>query len=142
MKKDMLYSGLGFILLGSLFLLAYLLLDGQGFASNYAGFAGGFAGPGIMMVYKYFHWSKPENRSTYKEILKKERIDALDERTVMLRRLAGHRMYLCTVLLLAASIFVLSLLRADRWILLSAAALLMVEIAGGWIVYRHYDKKL
>lgn len=52
MKKDMLYSGLGFIALGIVFLILYIITDGEGITSNFAGFAGGFAGPGVLMVYK------------------------------------------------------------------------------------------
>lgn len=142
MKKDMLYSGLGFIALGIVFLILYIITDGEGITSNFAGFAGGFAGPGVLMVYKYFHWSKPENKAAYEERLRNEKINAKDERKVMLRRISGHVMYTITIIMLALSVFVLSLFGVDKWVLLLIAVLLIFEIAGGQIVYRHYDKKL
>ncbi|MCQ1528383.1 hypothetical protein [Lutispora saccharofermentans] len=142
MKKDMLYSGLGFIALGIVFLILYIITDGEGITSNFAGFAGGFAGPGVLMVYKYFHWSKPENKAAYEERLRNEKINAKDERKVMLRRISGHVMYTITIIMLALSVFVLSLFGVDKWVLLLIAVLLILEIAGGQIVYRHYDKKL
>ncbi|MEA5056653.1 hypothetical protein SDC9_135714 [bioreactor metagenome] len=57
MKKDMLYSGLGFIALGIVFLILYIIMSGEGITSNFMGFSGGFTAPGIIMLYKYFHWS-------------------------------------------------------------------------------------
>lgn len=142
MKKDMLYSGLGFVALGIVFLILYIITDGEGMTSNFAGFAGGFAGPGVLMIYKYFHWSKPENKAAYEEKLKNEKINAKDERKVMLRRISGHVMYTITIIMLALSVFVLSLIGVDKWVLLLIAVLLILEITGGQIIYRYYDKKL
>ncbi len=142
MKKDMLYSGLGFVALGIVFLILYIITDGEGITSNFAGFAGGFAGPGVLMIYKYFHWSKPENKAAYEEKLKNEKINAKDERKVMLRRISGHVMYTITIIMLALSVFVLSLIGVDKWVLLLIAVLLILEITGGQIIYRYYDKKL
>lgn len=142
MKKDMLYSGLGFIVLGIVFLILYIVMDGEGVTANFAGFAGGFTTPGIIMVYKYFHWSKPENKAAYEERLKTERINAKDERKVLIRRISGHIMYTITIIMLALLVFVLSLIGVEKWMMLLIAAILILEIAGGQIVYRHYDKKL
>ncbi|KPU44325.1 hypothetical protein OXPF_24950 [Oxobacter pfennigii] len=142
MKKDMLYSGLGFIVLGMVFLIIYIIMDGEGVTSNFAGFAGGFTGPGIVMIYKYFHWSKPENKTAYEELLKYEKINAKDERKVMIQRISGHIMYTLTIIILALLVFVLSLIGVDKWMLLLIASILILEIAGGQILYRHYDKKL
>lgn len=142
MKKDMLYSGIGFIVLGIVFLILYVIMDGEGVTSNFAGFAGGFTGPGIVMVYKYFHWSKPENKAAYEERLKYENINAKDERKVMIRRISGHVMYTITIFILAILIFAFSLIGVDKWVLLLFAAILLFEIVGGKTVYRHYDKQL
>jgi len=142
MKKDTLYSGLGFIALGIVFLVLHIVTDGEGAASNFAGFAGGLTGPGVMMVYKYFHWSKPENKAVYEERMKNERINAHDERTVMIRGKTGYAMYLITIIMLALLTFILSLIGVDKRVLLLITILLIFEIAGGYIVYQRYNKKL
>ncbi|WP_312071492.1 hypothetical protein [Anaerotignum propionicum] len=142
MKKDMLYSGLGFIALGIVFLILYIIMSGEGITSNFMGFSGGFTAPGIIMLYKYFHWSKPENEAAYEELLKNQKINAKDERKIMIRRISGHVMYTITIIVLALLAFVLSLFDVDKWILLLIAILLIFEIAGGYIVYLHYNKKL
>lgn len=142
MKKDTLYSGLGFIALGIVFLIFYIISGGEGVASNFAGFAGGMTGPGIMMVYKYFHWSKPENKAAYEERLKKEKISLYDERKIMIRGKSAYAMYKITIIVLAFLIFILSLVGVDKWVMLLVVTLFIFEIAGGYIVYRHYDKKL
>ncbi len=51
-------------------------------------------------------------------------------------------MYTITIIVLALLAFVLSLFDVDKWILLLIATLLIFEIAGGYIVYLHYNKKL
>jgi len=142
MKKDMLYSGLSFIALGFIFIILYIATNGEGVASNFAGFAGGCIGPGIVMVCKYFYWSKPENKEAYEERLKNEKINAKDERKVMIRRISGQVMYTFTVIMLAVLTFVLSLIGVDKWVLSMIAAILILEIAGGYIVFRYYSKKM
>ena len=52
MKKSYLWSGLGMIAGGILFLLAALLLETP-LDSLFCGFFGAFTGPGVMQVYKY-----------------------------------------------------------------------------------------
>lgn len=142
MKKDTLYWGLSFIALSIVFIVIYLVTGGEGVTSFFMSFACGLVGPGIVMVYKYFHWSRPENKAVYEERLKNEKINATDERKVMIRRKTGHVMYTVTVVVLAVLVFVLSLIGVDTWVLALMAILWVFEIFGGYILYRYYVKKM
>ena len=142
MKRDTLYCGLGFIALGIVFIILNIVTVGEGTSSKFAGFAGGLIGPGMMMVYKYFHWSKPENKAVYEERMKNERINAHDERTVMIRGKTGYAMYLITIIMLTLLDLILSLTGVEKWVLLLITILLIFELVGGYIVYQRYNKKL
>lgn len=142
MKKDMLYTGVGFLALGIVFFVLYTVMEGKGITANFAGFAGGFSGPGIMMIYKYFHWSKPQNKAAYEKRLDQERINLKDERKVMIRARSGQIMYQVTLLLLAILTFTCSLMNVDKWVLLMLVFLFVFEIAGGWVVFKQLENKL
>ena len=61
MKKSMLYTGIGYMLFGLMSIAIALIFEFK-FESFLWGLGGAGMGPGIMMVWKYMHWSKPEKR--------------------------------------------------------------------------------
>ena len=142
MKKNRLYTGLGFIIAGSIFLSLFIVMRDTERASLLAGFAGALIMPGIMEIYRYFYWTRPENKAIYEERMKNERINLHDERKVMLRGYTAQVMYKITILVIALLDFAAALFHADKWVALMLTALLIFEIAGGYVVYGYYDKKM
>ena len=84
MKKSILYTGIGYTLLGVISLIIALLTEFK-FEGILWGLCGAGIGPGITMISKYVYWSKPENKVRYNEKVKIEKIEMDDERKVMIR---------------------------------------------------------
>ncbi len=108
MKKSMLYTGMAYCIIGLSCLMAAVLTE-TWFDGMFWGLSGALTCPGLMMLWKYFHWTRPENREEYARRLDEERIEMHDERKVMLRDKSGRIAYLIMlgvycVLMLAFSI--------------------------------------
>lgn len=82
MKKSTLYTGIGFMLFG-IACIALALTTEFKIEGLLWGFGGAGIGPGAMMIWKYIHWSRPENSNLYREKLKQEKIEMRDERKII-----------------------------------------------------------
>ena len=146
MKKSYLWSGIVMICAGAACLAAALLLDTP-LSSLLCGFCGGLAVPGLVQVFKYWKWTRPENAPLYQERLEQERIDLRDERKEMLRDRAGRLAYLLGLLVTAAAVLVFSVLGslgilADvRPMELYLASFLVMEYLAGIVFYRRLEKR-
>ena len=98
MKKSMLYTGIAYAAFGiACFMLA--ILSEWKTESLLWGFGGAGTGSGMMMLWKYFHWTNPKNREEYEKRLQKECIELRDERKIMLRDKSGRITYIFMLLL-------------------------------------------
>lgn len=148
MKKRDLWTGLGMIALGVLFLLAALLWETP-LESIFYGLFGAFAAPGTMQVCKYVKWTNPKNAPIYQERLEQERIDLRDERKIMLRDRSGRYAYVLGLLAAALAIFAFAILEAlgavgeaeARLMVLTLAGYAVFQLLAGWVIYRMLDKK-
>ena len=148
MKKSYLWSGLGMIAGGILFLLAALLLETP-LDSLFCGFFGAFTGPGVIQVYKYVKWTKLETPDSYQRHLEEEQIELRDERKEMLRNKSGRMAYILGLVLMSGSIVAFTILgklgvvreeSADLMVFF-LAALLVVEFVSGILIYRRLEKQ-
>ena len=148
MKKSYLWSGLGMIAGGILFLLAALLLETP-LDSLFCGFFGAFTGPGVMQVYKYVKWTKLETADSYQRHMEEEQIELRDERKSMLRDRSGRYAYILGLLALALALLVFSVLDAFGVVEEDTASLMILFLAGyavfqlvaGWVIYRWLEKR-
>ena len=148
MKKSYLWSGLGMIAGGILFLLAALLLETP-LDSLFCGFFGAFTGPGVMQVYKYVKWTKLETPDSYQRHLEEEQIELRDERKSMLRDRSGRYAYILGLLAVALALLVFSVLDAFGVVEEDTASLMILFLAGyavfqlvaGWVIYRWLEKR-
>jgi len=109
MKKNMLMSGLLYVLVGLAFLLCGIFLDTK-LNSLFWGFAGGGIVPGLSMIYKYFYWTRPQNSTKYAEKMEKEKINLHDERKEKFRNQSGRYAYILGLITICISIVVFSVL--------------------------------
>lgn len=109
MKKNMLITGLVYLLIGIAFLLCGILLDTK-LNSLFWGFAGGGIVPGLVVLHRYFYWSRPGNAARYTEKIENRQIDLHDERKEKLRNQSGRYAYVLGHITVCISIVVLSLL--------------------------------
>lgn len=148
MKRSMLYTGIGYLAAGIGFLLLALMTE-YALDPLFWGLAGGGIGPGIMMLWKYWHWTRPEHQEEYEQRMKHERINLRDERKTMLRDKSGAAVFRISLLvypvlmLICAVLAILDiampLARQLLWILL---LLEVLQCAMGWVIYRYLSKKL
>ena len=101
MKKSTLYIGLCYLTVGICAILFGLFGPSIENDEIILGVSGGGIVPGLFMIYKYFYWSKPENKPKYEEKLKKEQI--------MLREKSARITYIILFFLLAILIPILLL---------------------------------
>lgn len=109
--KNQLITGVCYLAAGSVCLLAGLLteskLDGILF-----GLAGAGIGPGVLLVWKWAHWSAPERIGAYEQRLYDEQIELQDELKQKLRDRSGRAAYLAGMGVTCVAVFVLAVLSA------------------------------
>ena len=148
MKKSDLWTGLGMIALGVLFLLAALLWETP-LESIFYGMFGAFAAPGTAQVCKYIKWSSPKNAPLYQERLEQEQIDLRDERKRMLRDRSGRIAYVLGLLFAAVSITAFSFLgklgvvdeAASRLLIWFLAGDMLFLLLAGIVAYKLLERK-
>lgn len=146
MKKSNFWSGLVYVLLGLVFLLAGLVWETR-LSSLCVGFGAGMLGSGIMQLVRYRKWTRPENREAYREKLEEEQIELRDERKTMLRDRSGRYAWLLGMGLCALSIVVfgvlgaLEILENARIMVLYLAVSLIVQYGAGAYFYWRLSKR-
>lgn len=146
MKKSNLVTGIAYAVAGILFLSLAIWLDNR-VSGIFFGFAGAGIGPGLVMIYRYLYWNRPENRERYRERMENEAIQMHDELNVKLRDKAGRYCYVLGLLTISISMLVFSLLEAvgvlpsSRLIVLFLGGYLLFQIAAGTVIWNHLRKK-
>lgn len=111
------------------------------------GFGGAGIGSGAMMIYKYFYWSKPENRERYAEKISNERIELHDELQEKIRDKSGRYSYIFGLIAISISIVIFSVLGASeiidnsRIIVLYLGGYFLFQIIIGIVIFNHLLKK-
>lgn len=146
MKKDNLYVGLASLFIGGICLVIALNFE-SGIRSLLFGFAGAGIGPGAVMLWKYYYWTRPENRKRYQEKIENENIELHDERKTMLRDKSGRYAYLIGFAVISVSMVVFSILgnlgiiQNSELIILYLGGYLVFQYIIGVVIYNHLNKK-
>lgn len=144
-KRSELYWGLGYSLAGLIFLVlglsTHTALDAVLF-----GLAGACIGPGAVIIFKYFYWTRPGKREEYARMAEQEKIDLEDELKASLRDKSGRYAYLVWLLLISLSMLVFTVLDAlevldARVIIFYLAGFLVFQFAAGNAIYQWLLKK-
>jgi hypothetical protein len=148
MKKSLLYTGIAYLAVGSVCLALAILYEFR-IEGLLWGFAGAGTVPGGLMIWKYFHWSKPERREEYEKLLQIERIEMHDERKVMLRDKSGRITYsimvgvYCSLMALFALFTVMGWwMPFARYAVIGLGILLVIQYVCGIVVFLHLTKKM
>lgn len=94
------------------------------------------------MCYKYFYWSKPENKERYNEKIESEYIELHDELKEQLRNKSGRYAYIANLIILLFSIIIFSILsflyeNIDiKYIVVFLSGLLVFQYILGIIIYK------
>lgn len=145
MKKTQLISGIIYTLLGLALLLTAIFTNTE--IGMLYGLGGALTGPGLVMMGKYFYWSRPQNRQRYEERLDSERIGMNDELKQKLRDRSGRYAYVLGMVTVSLSIFVIGILEDlgligdSRPMILYLAAYLIFQVIAGIAIFNRLLKK-
>ena len=144
MKKRHLLSGFAYLLVGLGCLLAALLTS-TSIESLLYGLAGAGIAPGLLILWRYFYWSRHE--TAYQEKCQQEEIELKDELKEKLRDQSGRYTYLLGLIVIAIAIPVfvlleqLQLLQSSFLMIGFLCAYLIFQYAAGIVIYQHLLKK-
>lgn len=148
MKKSILYTGIGYTLLGVISLIIALLTEFK-FEGILWGLCGAGIGPGITMICKYVYWLKPENKVRYNEKVKIEKIEMVDERKVMLRDKSGcitYRIMIAIYCILIMTFAVLAVFEYfmpfSQYAVIGLSILLIFQHICGIVIFNRLNKRL
>lgn len=148
MKRSTLYTGIAYIFFGIICITTAMMFEFK-FESFLWGLGGAGIGPGISMVFKYMHWSKPENLDEYNEKLRAEKIERSDERKIMLRDKSGRIMYSIMmgvhfVLMMIFYYYANSglFLPFSMFMVIGLGLILAVQFIGGVIIFNYLNNRL
>lgn len=146
MKRSNLFVGALYFLVGIICLIIGLLIETQ-LVSLLFGFAGAGICSGTVIIWKYFYWTKPGNKTRYQERLEIENINLKDERKIKLRDKSGRYAYIVGLAVLSVSIVVFSILgnlniiQNPKLIILFLGGLFAFQYIIGLVIYNHLSNK-
>lgn len=146
MKKNNFIIGLGNLIIG-IACLVFILLFETKLNSILSGFATTGIVFGAVMLWKYYYWTRPENKDKYMEKTQNENIELKDERKERLRDKSGRYAYILGIIVLSISIVVFSILGSleiidnSDLIVIYLGGLFVFQYVIGIIIYRYLSKK-
>ena len=146
MKKSDLWTGVLFTAVSVACLIGGLVEEPM-LGSCLCGLAGALGVPGVMMLMKYYKWTRPQNVAAYQARLEQEQIDLQDERKEMLLNKSGRYAYIFNLVITCVVLFMLSLFSAleiitvENWLVLGLAGWLLVQYFTGVLFYWMLSRK-
>ena len=146
MKKGNLYIGLLYLFIGIVCFVIAL-----NFESRLENLLFGFTGAGIcsgaVILWKYYYWTRPENKDKYQEKIENENIELHDERKTILRDKSGRYAYIIGLIVISVSIVIFSIIGSlniienTKLLITYLAGFLVFQFIIGILIYSHLNKK-
>ncbi|MBB6217905.1 tetrahydromethanopterin S-methyltransferase subunit G [Anaerosolibacter carboniphilus] len=146
MKKSNLYVGLISLFIGIVFLVIALNFESS-LESLLFGFSGSGIGGGAVVLWKYYYWTRPENKDRYQEKFENANIELHDERKTILRDKSGRYAYIIGLIVLFVSIVIFSIIGSlniienSELIITYLAGFLLFQYIIGILIFNHLNKK-
>ncbi len=145
MKRSELYFGIGYLLAGILFLVLGFSIQSR-LAGILFGLGGACLGPGLVMIFKYFYWTRPDKRQQYTQKLEREKIESQDELKESIRNKSGRYTYVLGLLVSSLSTLVFAILDVleildARVFVFYLGGYLLFQLAAGIIIFNWLSKK-
>lgn len=128
---------IGIILLGTSFFIKSDYYSTMIFSMG-IGLTAGAAAQIIRIIY----WKNPKRQDAYEAKKQEAHINRIDERKQYLRMKAGHITYQIMTFLLLLLAFILSVFKAEVWIIVMIFLLFLFQWLVGFITYRILGKKM
>jgi len=142
MKKSTLYTGIGYLVCAIALILFGKFGPEVSFKELIIGFASGLVLPGIIRIYKYIHWTKPQNALIYEEKMKEEQINLNDERKIMLREKSGRITYIIMFVVLTILNIVFTFIGVEKWIIITLWVVIAFKYICGVAVFYYLARKM
>ena len=130
------------ILLGILFIVLGISVKGLVHTPSIIGIGTGLVAGSIFSFIKQIYWMSPKRKLVYEEKLQTKRIDSIDERKVMLRHMAGYQINQWVFILLFILNIFFTIIGIDLWIILIMYGVILFQLIGGIMVYKHLSKRM
>lgn len=146
MKKGNLHEGLVFLCIGIVCLLIALNF-GTKLESLLYGYAGAGISSGAVILWKYYYWSRPENKERYSKKVENESIELHDERKTILRDKSGRYAYIIGLIVLSISVVIFSIIgslnQIENYTLIISylAGFAIFQYVVGILIFKHLNKK-
>lgn len=112
MSKNNLKIGIIYVFLGIILAIYSISQVESKLNALLFGFAFALITPGLIMIIKFFYWTRPKNIPRYQEKISQEKIMLHDELQVKFRDKSGRITFLFGLLIGSISIFIFSILNA------------------------------
>ncbi|WP_434511397.1 hypothetical protein [Desulfitobacterium sp. AusDCA] len=146
MKKSNLYIGLVYLFIGIVCLVIALNFESR-LESLLFGFTGAGICGGAVIIWKYYYWTRPENKDKYQEKIENEDIELHDERKTILRDKSGRYAYIIGLIVISVSIVIFSIISSlniienSKLIITYLAGFLVFQYIIGILIFNHLNKK-
>lgn len=146
MKKSNLYIGLIYLFIAIVCLVIALSFESRLEGLLFA-FSGAGIGSGAVILWKYYYWTRPENKGRYQEKIENENIELHDERKTILRDKSGRYAYIIGLIVISVSIIIFSIIgklnivENSKLIIIYLAGFLAFQYIIGILIFNHLNKK-
>lgn len=148
MKKNNLYVGIIYTVIGLAFLAFALWGPEIRLTPLFWGLGGAGLGPGLLLLCRYIHFSSPKHTPEYKKLVKTAQIQSQDERHIMLQDKSGRICYSIFLYILAGLSLLFTILYLwditvpTKYLIFLFSGLLLAHFIGGTLIYQILDKRL
>lgn len=146
MKRSSLFAGLVFLCVGIVCMLIAVK-----FGTKLERLLYGFAFVGIIngavLLWKYYYWSRPQNKDKYREKIENESVELHDERKTILRDKSGRYAYNIGLVVLSVSVIIFSIIGLitviENYILIISylTVFFIFQYIIGILIFNHLSKK-
>ena len=149
MKKSKLFLGITYLISGIVSLIFAIMSNNDSVSGLLSGLAGAGIVPGIALIWNYIYWSRPKNKEKYEEIMKKEKINLLDERNERIRDKSGREtnkimfMILLILLIIFMGLRILEIFMPfSKQVIILLSGLMIFQIICEIVIYRKISKEI
>ena len=130
------------IIVGIVFVGVGLATDFDYYSSLLFSMGFAFAISATTQIFRIMYWNSPKHVQEYEERKREAHINSVDERLRSIREKAGYITCLIMAVSLCALIFILGLLRVEKWVLFMIALIFLFQIIIWEIIFRRLKKKM
>ena len=142
MKKSMLYTGIGYLICAIALIFFGKFGPDVSYKELIIGLASGSILLGSILIYKYVHWTKPQNAPIYEAKMKEEQNNLKDERKIMLREKSGRITYIIMFVVLTILNIAFTFIGVDKWIIITLWIVIAFKYICGVAVFYYLAKKM